>query len=90
MLTLLHPLLTLTGLHSEWVWTEAKQSLFDKLKAALVDAPVLAILDLTKSASFVIEIDASSITIGSVLLHRLGFQTAASCLLLKKVVFCIV
>ena len=89
MLTLLQPLTDLAGSHSEWVWTEAEQSLFDRLKAALVDAPVLAILDLTKSASFVIETDASNVAIGSVLLQRLGFRTAAGCLLLKKVVFCI-
>ena len=39
------------------------------MKAALVDAPVLAILDLTENALFVIETDASNITIGSVLLQ---------------------
>ena len=50
------------------MWTETEQSSFDRLKAALVDAPVLAVLDLTENASFVIiEINASDIVIGSVL-----------------------
>ena len=51
------------------MWTKANQSLFDRLKAALVDAPVLAIPDLTKSASFVIETDSSDIAIITVLLQ---------------------
>ena len=66
------PLTVLTGLYSEWVYTEADQSLFDRLKAALVDVLVLAIPDLTKSTLFIIEPDASNITIGSVLLQNYG------------------
>ena len=38
--------------------------MFNRLKAALVDAPVLAILDLTKSTSFIIVTDASNVVIG--------------------------
>ena len=59
----------LTGSYFEWVWTEAEQSSFDRLKAALMDAPVLAIPDLTESSLFVIENRASDIAIGSVLLQ---------------------
>ena len=62
----------LTESYSEWLWTEAEQSLFDRLKAALVDAPVLDILDLTESALFVFEIEASDIAIGLVLLQDQG------------------
>ena len=49
------------------MWTEAEQYSFDRLKAAFLDAPVLAIPDLTKSALFVIETDSSDVAIGSVL-----------------------
>ena len=41
--------------------------MFDRMKAALMDAPVLAIPDLTKGALFVIETNASNRMIGSVL-----------------------
>ena len=54
---------------SNMLWTEAEQSLLDRLKAALVDALVLAVLDLTKSALFVIETNTSDIAIGSALLQ---------------------
>ena len=43
--------------------------MFDILEVALVDAPVLAILDLTENALFVIETDTSDIMIASVLLQ---------------------
>ena len=46
---------------------EAEQSSLDKLKAAFMDAPVLAIPDLTESTLFVIKTDASDIAIGLVL-----------------------
>ena len=45
----------LTGSYSEWVWTETEQFSFDQLKAALMDAPVLATADLTWCTFFVIE-----------------------------------
>ena len=46
------------------MWIEAEQSSFDRLKAVLVDALILAKPDLTESTSFVIETDASNIVIG--------------------------
>ena len=49
------------------MWTEAEYSLFDRLKAALVDALLLAIPELTESALFFIENDVFDIAIGSVL-----------------------
>ena len=61
------PLIDLTGSHSEWVWTETEQYSFDRLKTALLDAPVLARLDHTENASFAVESDTSNVMIGSVL-----------------------
>ena len=58
------------------------------MKAAWVDAPVLAIPDITKNDLFVIETDVSDIAIGYTFI-KLGFWTAVGCLFLKKVVFCI-
>ena len=59
--------------------------MFDQLQAALVDALILAIPDLTKNALFIIETDASDI----LTFTRLWFRTVASYLLLQKVIFCI-
>ena len=54
------------------MWTETEQSLFDRLKAALVDTLVLAILDLTKNASFVIETDTSDAVVLDSVFHKTG------------------
>ena len=72
------------------MWTETEQSSCDRLKAVLVDAPVLAIHDLTESTSFVIETDTSDVTIGSILSQVKGSGLQLVCLLLKQVILCVV
>jgi len=50
------------------LWTPSHQESFDTLKAALTSAPVLALLDFTKS--FTIETDASAVGMGAVLMQN--------------------
>ncbi|MCO5553835.1 hypothetical protein L7F22_007361 [Adiantum nelumboides] len=50
-----------------FTWGEEQQQSFEKLKVALAFAPILTIVDPTKS--FVVEIDASDRAIGEVLLQ---------------------
>lgn len=52
----------------EFKWDEAADEAFQKLKQALVSAPILALPDLTKQ--FEVEIDASQVGIGAVLMHE--------------------
>ena len=59
------PMTHLTGSTVEFKWGEAEQQSFEQLKKALVEAPVLALPDMTKP--FVMHTDASMRAIGAVL-----------------------
>ena len=59
------PLTNLTKKNQKFVWTEKCQSAFERLKEALVSAPILAYP--TKEGRFVLDTDASATAIGAVL-----------------------
>lgn len=59
------PLTKLTEKSVPFVWKEAEQAAFDKLKHLLCTAPVLAFPD--RDATFVLDTDASDVGIGAVL-----------------------
>lgn len=59
------PLTNLTKKNQKFVWTEKCQSAFERLKEALVSAPVLAYP--TREGKFVLDTDASATAIGAVL-----------------------
>ena len=59
------PLTNLTKKNQKFVWTDKCQSAFERLKEALVSAPVLAYR--TREGKFVLDTDASSTAIGAVL-----------------------
>ena len=61
------PLLKLTRKDEEWSWGKEQQKAFEKLKEALVTAPVLARHDFSKP--FIIQTDASATAIGGVLIQ---------------------
>lgn len=72
------PLTDLLRKHSAFLWTSDTQLAFDTLKAALIDAPVLALPDF--SLPFIVETDACETGIGVVLLqkeHPLAFVSKA-------------
>jgi hypothetical protein len=52
----------------QFVWTPQTQTCFETLKQALVLAPVLKLLDFSKE--FTVEIDASGLGIGAVLMQQ--------------------
>ena len=62
------PLTNLLQQHKAFVWTEAAQQAFDKLKQAMINTPVLALPDF--SLPFVIETDTCDEGIGAVLLQQ--------------------
>ena len=59
------PLTNLTKKKQKFVWTEKCQSAFERLKEALVSAPVLAYL--SREGKFVLDTDASATAVGAVL-----------------------
>ena len=59
------PLTNLTKKNQKFVWTEKCQNAFERLKEALVSAPVLAYP--TREGKFVLDTDASATAIGAVL-----------------------
>ena len=64
------PLHKLTNKGAKFQWTEECQSSFDKLKAHLVSAPILAFPDF--SQTFIVDTDASDMAIGAVLSQNQG------------------
>ena len=54
----------------DYVWTECQQESFERLKLALMEAPVLCFPDWTKP--FYIETDASDFGIGAILSQEHG------------------
>ena len=60
------PLYELTKASSKLVWTPAHETSFERLKAALLHAPVLAFPDV-KAGNFVLDTDASNTGVGGVL-----------------------
>ncbi len=64
-LKLTQPLHNLTKMGVQWRWTQIEQDTFEALKAAVAEEPVLLFLQMTKP--FKMEVDASTITIGTVL-----------------------
>ena len=61
------PLELLTGKYAKFVWSADHQEAFEKLRAALLEAPVLGVADMSKS--FRVVTDASDQAIGAVLLQ---------------------
>ena len=55
----------LTKKNQKFVWTDKCQSAFERLKEALVSAPVLAYL--SREGKFVLDTDASATAFGAVL-----------------------
>lgn len=52
----------------QFVWTPETQLVFDKLKTAMLETPVLVFLDFTQH--FIVETDASGFGVGVVLLQN--------------------
>lgn len=72
------PLTTLLKKNVPYIWTSIEDEAFSALKHALVQAPVLALLDFTKE--FVLETDACAYGMGAVLMqqgHPLAFLSRA-------------
>lgn len=59
------PLTALLKKTKSWVWTELCQKVFKGLKAAVIEEPVLALPDFTKT--FELHTDASDFAIGGVM-----------------------
>ena len=62
------PFEEITGKHSRFEWNSARQSAFEKLRKALLSAPVLRLADVKKP--FSVETDASDFAIAGVLLQQ--------------------
>lgn len=59
------PLTALTSSKTRFIWTEAAQLAFDKLKELFTTAPILITSD--PESQFIIEVDASDVAVGAVL-----------------------
>eukprot|EP00854_Cymbomonas_tetramitiformis_P027566 gene27566-biopygen28580 len=70
------PLTMLTKNDVEWKWGPEQRWAFEELKAALVDAPVLALPNVKAavdgSAPFLVQTDASGVALGGVLMQDCG------------------
>uniref|UniRef100_A0A3Q7FIB0 Reverse transcriptase/retrotransposon-derived protein RNase H-like domain-containing protein n=1 Tax=Solanum lycopersicum TaxID=4081 RepID=A0A3Q7FIB0_SOLLC len=62
------PFTDLLKKNREWEWSDASQTAFERLKAAVTEEPVLALLDFTKA--FEVYTDASDFAIGGVLMQE--------------------
>ncbi|KMQ87325.1 enzymatic polyprotein endonuclease reverse [Lasius niger] len=67
--TIAAPLTRLTCKNARWVWTEAADTAFCRLKKALTSAPVLACPDFNRP--FILQTDASAHGLGAVLTQQL-------------------
>ncbi|XP_015168928.1 uncharacterized protein K02A2.6-like [Solanum tuberosum] len=70
------PLTDLLKKSREWEWADSCRDAFEKLKVAIIEEPVLALLDFTKA--FEIHTDASDFAIGGVLMqegHPIAFES---------------
>ena len=70
------PFTDLLKKNREWEWSDASQTAFERLKAAVTEEPVLALLDFTKA--FEVYTDASDFAIGGVLMqevHPIAFES---------------
>jgi hypothetical protein len=67
------PLYVLAQTKGEFMWTSAHEAIFDKLKSALVRAPVLAFP--LPEGQFILDTDASDGAIGAVLSQVQGDET---------------
>jgi hypothetical protein len=70
--TLATPLTDLTKKTPKFRWTPQAQSAFERIKDAMVRAPILVILDTSPNARYTLYTDASRFAIGAVLLQDQG------------------
>ena len=77
-----HSLHLLTKKDQEYVWGEAQQQAFQELKTRLTSSPVLWLLDLSKL--FTIQMDASKLGTGAVLLQQDAAGVSHPCAYLSQ------
>ena len=75
----LHPITALLRRKSEWVWSDAQENAFEKVKSMLVSAPALAYYYVNRKT--IISADASSYGLGAALLkdHKGELKPVAFC-----------
>ncbi|KAK3286466.1 hypothetical protein CYMTET_5968 [Cymbomonas tetramitiformis] len=71
-----HPLTRLTKMGVPWTWGKEEKEAFQRLKSALISAPILALPDQRSAADgsrpFCVQTDASAVALGGVLMQDLG------------------